>query len=203
MKTIYTYNYNFTNLCIMGFIIFLLIVFIIIMCVFAPLLKLSFDLIKDSISQAIVSKFPDITKKERIITIAFSFFLYTFLTAVIVIFLIFLEKSRFNWIDTNISTCDIVSGTCEDFSYEKFESRDYVEYSCDFAVNNIKFSDVEIRDSDKAVVGYLIGDYNFNIYYREIKGKNYIVRIDALEKQKTGEDSGKTRDGSMSCEKIQ
>ena len=182
MKTIYNYNYNYTNLCTMLIIIFLLCVFIAIMFFFSPLLKLSYNLIKASLSQTLEIQFPNIKKSEASVTIIFSLVLYLFLFVVVILFSIFLYNSKFEWIDTNISTCDIVNGTCENFSYQKFESRDYFVYTCDFTVNDVDFSEVEIRQSvsDEDIIQYLTKDYNFNIYYRKIKSKNRIVRIDAL-----------------------
>lgn len=178
MKTIFSYDYNTTNLCIVLLLIFLLVVFIAIMFFFSPLLKLSYNLAKASLSKTLELQFPDRTKNQVLITVILSLVLYLFLFAFVVFFSIFIYQSRFDWVDTNISTCNFVSGTCENFSYEKFESRDYVEYTCNFTVNTVEFSNVEIRDSNKDAIKYLTEDYDFNIYYREIKGKNYIVRID-------------------------
>lgn len=176
-------------------IIFLLVIFIAIMCFFSPLLKLSYNLVKASISRTLEIQFPNIKKSEASIMIIFSLILYSFLSVVVIIFSIFLYNSKFEWIDTNISTCNMVNGTCEKFSYEKFESRDYFVYTCDFTVNDVAFSEVEIRQSalDEDVIEYLIEDYNFDIYYRKIKGKNRIVRIDAFIGDENTRKIGETR----------
>ena len=187
MKTIYNYDYNTDNLIIVLLIVVLLVLCIAIMFFFLPLLKDTYGLVKFYLFKTSESP-PPVTRAETYVTIIVTFILYAFLSSAIIIFSMGLHQSKFDWVDTNITTCNLTSGKCENFSYEQFESRDYIWYYCDFIVNDITFSNVEIRQENESVINYLTEDYNLDVYYREINKKNYVIRIDvSIKNHETGD----------------
>lgn len=178
MKTIYFYEHNWTNLWILIIVTIVLVALIVAMLFFLPLIRQSLCLVKAFISKALTTKFPEVTRAGARAIIVFTVFLYLFLFLA----MFFCGKSlidcKFNWINTDVSKCTITTGKCENFSYEIFESRDYILYTCDFTVNNIEFSNVEISQPYNNAIKYLSKDYEFDVYYYNLKGKNVVVRID-------------------------
>ena len=181
MKTIFVYDDNI-DILIATILVFLLFLLAIAGAIyFFPLLKASCSYVHAILTK----KFNKIHSEKSAVAIVLVLTLFFYSLIGLLGFYTgkSLIENKFVWISTNCSTCDIVSGKCENLNYNLIETRYRNYYKCNFSVADIKFSDVEIDGPYEDIVKYLDGDYQFKIYYRVIKGTNYIVKID-LERER-------------------
>lgn len=180
METIFVYPYNESNLII--FIIFSVVLILAIVGVifFFPLLKLSFNMVMATFTKTLESKFEDIRRIEVFMISLTTLLIYNVLFLGIFFSVKMVSTSDLKWINTDISSCKLVSGKIEGFNYDKQEYRDVIVYVCNFSVNNVQFYDVDIDSAQRKVIEYLSKEYDFLIYYRTNNEKNIIVRIDKI-----------------------
>ncbi len=181
MQTIYIYDHNISNLLTLLLTIAVLVVFIVGGIFFSPLLKQSIQLITASTRENTQEEFPNIEKSATICIVTITAIIYIILICGSVFGCRLIHTALFRWIDTDISSCESVSGKISNFNYNTIKYREVMGYECDFTIENKVFSDINI--DQKHIIQHLAEDHEFIVYYKEYTEGIYVVRIDMIVEQ--------------------
>ena len=180
VKTIYSYEENFTNLGVVIILIIAIVLLAIGIIIFIPLLKQCFLFAKVAFNDTIKTQFIELKRADIIKIVLTTVIIYSILTVGMIFSIILLRETEFRWVDTNISTCSISSGTIKDFDCKKVEYRDVVWYDCSFSIACQEFK-IDPSESQSQVLEYLYDGAECTIYYRDYGEKTVVVEIRVAE----------------------
>ncbi len=171
MRTLYYYDENITNLLLFIVLVVALILLTKGLFCFLPLLKQCFG--KQS------SALNSITRNNRIIIKAFVVFSILFLIAGIVTISMVIYSQQFRWHNTDIESCNSVSGKIENFRYETIEYREIVGFECELMVSGFNFS-FDVPVSQQEAISSLLEHPQVVIYYRIVNEMYIVIQIDEV-----------------------
>ena len=180
MKTIYTFD-RFSNTGV--FLLMLLFIGILLVALIRilPFLYQGFKAVKAFFSKA--------NRREcghwhfRNFAIMLSF---TILAPLVIVSLILgcahiMYLNECDRVDVSLSSCEIVEGTLDDFSYveEYYNHGKTLIYRCSFWVAGVHFDEVPISsDLEKTILSDFMSGARFTVYYQTKMDRNLILQMD-------------------------